>query len=101
MAHERPAVKPPIADSCQPGKVGVKLRPMARRIPFSEEQPFELRIKSLADDELLDIWVETQELERMLREEWDAELELAPEYERMIIHELQLRYGLNYVKCEL
>lgn len=74
---------------------------MARRIPFSEEQPFELRIKSLADDELLDIWVETQELERMLREEWNAELELAPEYERMIIHELQLRHGLNYVKCEL
>lgn len=70
---------------------------MAKRTPFSEEQPFELRIKSLTDDELLDIWVETQELERMLREEWDAELELAPEYERMIVHELQLRYGQKHV----
>lgn len=70
---------------------------MGRRLPFSEEQPFEQRIKSLADDELLDIWVETQELERVLREEWDAELELAPEYERMILHELQVRYGQKQV----
>lgn len=70
---------------------------MANRTPFSDEQPFELRIKSLTDDELLDIWVETQELERMLREEWDAELELAPEYERMIVYELQLRYGRKHV----
>lgn len=69
---------------------------MARRIPFSDDLPFEQRIKSLADDELLDIWVETQELERVLREEWDAELELAPEYERMILHELQVRYGQKY-----
>lgn len=71
---------------------------MARRVPFSEEQPFDQRIKSLADDELLDIWLETQELERMLREEWDAELELAPNYERMIIHELQLRHGQKFVE---
>lgn len=66
---------------------------MGKRIPFSEEEPFYVQIKSLADDELLDIWAETQELERMLREEWNAELELAPEYERLIVLELQLRSG--------
>lgn len=66
---------------------------MAKRIPFLEDEPFDLRIKSLADDELLDIWAETQELDRMLREEWNAELEFAPEYERMIVQELQLRSG--------
>lgn len=74
---------------------------MANRIPFSEELPFELRIKSLADDELLDIWVETQELERVLREEWNAELELAPEYERMIIQELQVRSGKKHFQHSL
>lgn len=66
---------------------------MASRIPFSEDLPFSSRLKSLADDELLDFWEETQQLERMLREEWDAELELAPEYERLIVQELQLRVG--------
>lgn len=67
--------------------------PMATRLPFPEDLPFAVRLKSLADDELLDIWEETQQLERMLREEWDTELELAPEYERLIVRELQLRAG--------
>ncbi len=56
-----------------------------------EDMPFSSRLKTLADDELLDIWEETQEIERILREEWNAELELAPEYEKLIIQELQLR----------
>ncbi len=64
---------------------------MASKTVFIEDLPFSARIKSLADDELLDIWEETQELERILREEWNAELELAPEYEKLIIQELQLR----------
>lgn len=71
---------------------------MATRMAFPEDQPFALRLKSLADDELLDIWEETQELEHMLREEWDTELELAPEYERLIVQELQLRLGLKQAK---
>ncbi len=64
---------------------------MASKTVFIEDMPFSSRLKSLADEELLDIWEETQELERILREEWNAELELAPEYEKMIIQELQLR----------
>ena len=73
---------------------------MATRTPFPEDQPFDVRLKSLADDELLDIWEETQELERILREEWDAELELAPEYERLIVQELQLRMGKKFAGPE-
>lgn len=73
---------------------------MATRAPFPEDQPFDVRLKSLADDELLDIWEETQELERILREEWDTELELAPEYERLIVQELQLRQSLRVVGIE-
>ena len=71
---------------------------MATRMAFTEEEPFALRLKSLADDELLDIWEETQHLERILREEWDAELELAPEYERLIVQELQLRAGRSILE---
>ena len=70
---------------------------MATRTAFAEEQPFSDRIKSLADDELLDIWEETQNLEYMLRQEWDTELELAPEYERLIVQELQLRLGRRHL----
>ncbi len=69
---------------------------MASKTVFIEDLPFSSRLKSLADEELLDIWEETQELERILREEWNAELELAPEYERMIIQELQLRISKKF-----
>ena len=68
---------------------------MARRLPFSENLSFAKQIKSLADDELLDIWEETQRLEQLMRAEWDAALELAPEYERLIVLELQYRTGMR------
>jgi len=68
---------------------------MARRLPFSENLSFAKQIKSLADDELLDIWEETQRLEHLMRAEWDAALELAPEYERLIVLELQYRTGMR------
>jgi len=69
---------------------------MAKSTPFTDEVPFELRIKFLADEELLDVWVETQEFEELLREEWGTELELAPEYERIIINELRMRAGKKF-----
>ncbi len=65
---------------------------MATRTFFTEDIPFAMRIKSLSDDELMDIWAETQELERIMREEWGTELELAFEYEKLIVQELTLRY---------
>jgi hypothetical protein len=68
---------------------------MARRLPFSENLSFAKQIKSLADDELLDIWEETQRLEHLMLTAWDAELELAPEYERLIVLELQYRMNIR------
>ncbi len=65
---------------------------MATKSVFTEDIPFALRLKSLTNDELLDIWAETQELERVLREEWGADVELAYEYEKFIILELQARH---------
>ena len=68
---------------------------MGRRLPFSENLSFAKQIKSLADDELLDIWEETQRLEQLMLTEWDTALELAPEYERLIVLELQYRMGMR------
>ena len=68
---------------------------MGKRLPFSENLSFAKQIKSLADDELLDIWEETQRLEHIMLAEWDTSLELAPEYERLIVLELQYRTGLR------
>jgi hypothetical protein len=68
---------------------------MARRLPFSENLSFAKQIKSLADDELLDIWEETQRLEHVMLAEWNATLELAPEYERLIVLELQYRTSMR------
>jgi len=68
---------------------------MGRRLPFSENLSFAKQIKSLADDELLDIWEETQRLEHIMLAEWDTTLDLAPEYERLIVLELQYRMTIR------
>ena len=68
---------------------------MGRRLPFSENLSFAKQIKSLADNELLDIWEETQRLEHLMLAEWNTGLELAPEYERLIVLELQYRTGMR------
>ncbi len=64
---------------------------MGSCIPFFDEQPFAERVKSLADDELLEIWEETQQLESMLCSALHTDLALAPDYEKVIIEELFLR----------
>lgn len=68
---------------------------MGKRLPFSEDLSFAKQIKSLDDDELLDIWEETQRLEHIALSEWNAQFELAPEYERLIVLELQYRTSLR------
>ncbi len=68
---------------------------MGKRLPYSEDLSFAKQIKSLDDDELLDIWEETQRLEHVMLSEWDAQLELAPEYERLIVLELQYRTSMR------
>lgn len=59
--------------------------------PFTDDEPFDKRVKTLADNELLEIWEETQQLEDLLRTQMQTELDMAPEYERLIVGELQLR----------
>ena len=59
--------------------------------PFDDDEPFDKRVKTLADNELLEIWEETQQLEDLLRTQMQTDLAMAPEYERLIVSELQLR----------
>lgn len=57
----------------------------------------EEQIKSLGDDELLDFWEETQHISRIMGsssfapEELPSDESLHPEYERLILQELQVR----------
>jgi hypothetical protein len=67
---------------------------MARYVPDTDRLTLEEQIKTLADKELLDFWEETQYLAKMLEHE-DAEppegVSYDPEYERLILQELQVR----------
>jgi hypothetical protein len=65
---------------------------------ISEESfTLEEQIKSLGDDELLDFWEETQHLTRIIAAGQDipgdlpGDERLHPEYERLILQELQVR----------
>ena len=42
---------------------------MATRLSPADEAPFNIQIKNLADEELLDFWEETQQIESALRAE--------------------------------
>ncbi|MEF2144497.1 MAG: hypothetical protein V3573_03545 [Desulfovibrionaceae bacterium] len=65
---------------------------MARYILPADDVSFEEQIKTLADDELLDFWEETQQLARMTHADAAPEgLEYSPEFERLILLELQMR----------
>jgi len=68
---------------------------MGSCIPFADEQPFAERVKTMAEDELLEIWEETQQLEGMLCNALHADLALAPDYEKVIVEELFLRSSLR------
>lgn len=62
---------------------------MARRVPMAEDTSFSLQLKSLADEELLDFWAETQQIENVLWKE--HVIGDHPDFERLIVLELQLR----------
>ncbi len=64
---------------------------MGQRFCVMDESPFTSQIKSLADEELLDFWAETQHLECMIRSEFNQSVSLSPDYESMILFELQIR----------
>lgn len=57
-----------------------------------EYLPLEEQVKSLADDELLDFWEETQYLVRFLDVGGcPRQVEFNPEHERIILQELMVR----------
>lgn len=64
---------------------------MGSCFPFADEEPFSERVKNLKNQDLLQIWEETQQIENLLRSEIQAEISIAPDYEQTIIDELRLR----------
>ncbi|HAS88665.1 MAG TPA: hypothetical protein DCS48_05095 [Desulfovibrio sp.] len=62
----------------------------------TENITLEDQIKSLANEELLDFWEETQFLAKMLEQDNNQEnVQYSPEYERLILQELQLRSSMK------
>lgn len=66
---------------------------MASCVPFDHDQPFSQCVKSMADDELLEVWEESQHLEHALRRALQADVILTPDLEKTIVEELFLRVG--------
>jgi len=64
---------------------------MGQYASFTDQATLEEQVKNLADEELLDFWQETQQLAKMLDQQEETDLEYNPEYERVILQELQLR----------
>jgi hypothetical protein len=64
---------------------------MGQFFPLLDQFPLEDQVKTLADDELLDFWEETQYLDRILEEDEHPEANNSVVYERIILQELQLR----------
>ncbi|WP_320175550.1 hypothetical protein [Maridesulfovibrio sp.] len=61
----------------------------------TENITLEDQIKSLANEELLDFWEETQFLAKMLDQDNQEDIPYSPEYERLILQELQLRSSMK------
>lgn len=64
---------------------------MAYRLPAIDDTPFDMQIKNLPDEELLDFWEETQQIELLLNEQYKQGVTPVMDYERMIVLELQRR----------
>lgn len=65
---------------------------MGQFLPDTDQFPLEDQIKTLADDELLDFWEETQFMDRLPHEETPVSSPVANlDYERLILQELMLR----------
>ena len=72
---------------------------MAPRLSPADEAPFNIQIKNLADEELLDFWEETQQIESALRAEYQQTVVPVQDYERLIVLELQLRSCQRQKSC--
>ncbi len=70
---------------------------MAYRIPMTADMSFPMQLKTLANEELLDCWAEMQKIEGWLKNE-NTQVVASQNYERQILHELQLRTGARRVQ---
>jgi len=64
---------------------------MGQYASFNDQGSLEDQVKDLADEELLDFWEETQQLARMVDQQEPTGVEYNPDFERVILQELQLR----------
>ncbi|MDR3319697.1 MAG: hypothetical protein LBS77_01795 [Desulfovibrio sp.] len=64
---------------------------MGSSVPFDDEISFIERIKTLSNEELIEIWEETQHIERFFSSELHLEVSFAMNYENVIVTELSLR----------
>lgn len=68
---------------------------MASAFPFDEDEPFSQKVKCLADDELLEIWAESQQIEGIICSFMPSGAVISPDYEQTIVKELYLRSTLK------
>lgn len=66
---------------------------MGSAFPFDEDLPFEEKVKCFEDEELLEIWAESQEMECMMDLNEPVETEGGACFEQVIVQELNLRLG--------
>lgn len=64
---------------------------MGRAIPFDEDLPFEKQVKCLADEELLEMWAESQQIENLINAGIPTAFAIGPNFENVIINELNTR----------
>lgn len=64
--------------------------------PFGDDDvSFETELKNLPDEELLDVWMDTQQIEAMLDASLPGHDFPAQSFESLIVHELRLRACRN------
>lgn len=64
---------------------------MASAFPFSEDEPFSQKVKCFADEELLEIWDESQQIENLFLAAIPMGEVITTDYEQAIVNELFLR----------
>ena len=64
---------------------------MGSQYPFEQDEEFADHVKNLDEEELLDLWVEAQQVQQLMQEAEKAGLPALPDMEQVIVQELRLR----------
>lgn len=68
--------------------------------PFAGDLPWEKKVKLLSDEDLMDMWADSQVLESTLDVHVPGHDFPGNEFEQIIIHELTLRTGIRLCNCQ-